>query len=96
MWFCLISGVFKMTCFEWRKVLCNSYVTHLCVREKKINTTNDVNEENRIKVTYVEREKETDDVGIICVIIYDDLALKAWTQRRERAERESSERARGG
>ena len=58
----------------------------LCVREKKINTTNDVNEENRIKVTYVEREKETDDVGIICVIIYDDLALKAWTQRRERRE----------
>ena len=29
------------------------------------------------------RERER-DVGIICVIIYDDLALKAWTQRRER------------
>ena len=33
-----------------------------------------------------ERERERErDVGIICVIIYDDLALKAWTQReRER------------
>ena len=30
------------------------------------------------------RERERDVVGIICVIIYDDLALKAWTQRRER------------
>ena len=30
-----------------------------------------------------ERERER-DVGIICVIIDDDLALKAWTQRRER------------
>ena len=29
------------------------------------------------------RERER-DVGIICVIIYDDLALEAWTQRRER------------
>ena len=30
------------------------------------------------------------DVGIICVIIYDDLPLKAWTQRREgERERES-------
>ena len=28
-------------------------------------------------------------VGIICVIIYDDLALEAWTQRGER-ERENS------
>ena len=28
-----------------------------------------------------ERERERErDVGIICVIIYDDLALKAWTQ----------------
>ena len=30
-----------------------------------------------------EKERER-DVGIICVIIYDDLALEAWTQRRER------------
>ena len=29
------------------------------------------------------QERDT-DVGIICVIIYDDLALEAWTQRRER------------
>ena len=36
--------------------------------------------------TLREKERERDvDVGIICVIIYDDLALKAWTQReRER------------
>ena len=32
--------------------------------------------------THIQRER---DVGIICVIIYDDLALEAWTQReRER------------
>ena len=36
----------------------------------------------------MERER---DVGIICVIIYDDLALEVWTQRRER-ERERVER----
>ena len=31
------------------------------------------------------RERERDvDVGIICVRIYDDLALEAWTQRKER------------
>ena len=37
-----------------------------------------------------ERAIRERDVGIICVIIYDDLALKAWTQRRERErERES-------
>ena len=30
-----------------------------------------------------ERERER-DVGIICVKIYDDLALEAWTQRGER------------
>ena len=30
-----------------------------------------------------ERERER-DVGIICVITYDDLALEAWTQRGER------------
>ena len=30
--------------------------------------------------THTQRER---DVGIICVIIYDDLALEAWTQRRE-------------
>ena len=37
------------------------------------------------------RERERDvDVGIICVRIYDDLALEAWTQRKERErERES-------
>ena len=29
-------------------------------------------------------EKRERDVGIICVIIYDDLALEVWTQRRER------------
>ena len=28
------------------------------------------------------------DVGIICVIIYDDLALEAWTQRKREKERE--------
>ena len=27
---------------------------------------------------------EESDVGIICVIIYDDLALEAWTQSTER------------
>ena len=32
-----------------------------------------------------ERKKERErDVGIICVIIHDDLALEAWTQERER------------
>ena len=31
------------------------------------------------------REK---DVGIICVIIYDDLALEAWTQSGRQKERE--------
>ena len=37
-----------------------------------------------------EREREIDvDVGIICVIIYDDLALKAWTQRERKREREN-------
>ena len=30
----------------------------------------------------VERERER-DVGIICVKIYDDLALEAWTQRED-------------
>ena len=29
------------------------------------------------------------DVGIICVIIYDDLALEAWTQKCRERERES-------
>ena len=29
------------------------------------------------------------DVGIICVIVYDDLALKAWTQREREREIES-------
>ena len=33
--------------------------------------------------THRERERER-NVGIICVIIYDDLALEAWTQREER------------
>ena len=33
---------------------------------------------------YVRKRKRERDVGIICVIIYDDLALEAWTQRRER------------
>ena len=33
---------------------------------------------------YILRER---DVGIICVVIYDDLALEAWTQRRERERR---------
>ena len=28
------------------------------------------------------------DVGIICVIIYDDLALEAWTQREREKQRE--------
>ena len=28
------------------------------------------------------------DVGIICVIIYDDLALEAWTQIKGKRERE--------
>ena len=40
-----------------------------------------------------ERERGERDVGIICVIIYDDLPLKAWTQRRER-ERERKVRKR--
>ena len=31
--------------------------------------------------------KEEEDVGIICVIIYDDLALEAWTQKGRRRER---------
>ena len=31
--------------------------------------------------THTKRER---DVGIICVKIYDDLALKAWTQKREK------------
>ena len=44
---------------------------------------------------HVKRErKERRDVGIICVIIYDDLALKAWTQRR-RGERERERKKRG-
>ena len=35
-------------------------------------------------VFYKERNREQErDVGIICVITYDDLALEAWTQRRE-------------
>ena len=38
-----------------------------------------------------ERERER-DVGIICVIIYDGLALKAWTQRRERERERAKER----
>ena len=38
------------------------------------------------------RERERDVVGIICVIIYDDLALKAWTQRRERERERERER----
>ena len=33
-----------------------------------------------------ERERER-DVGIICVIIYDDLALEAWTQSERERER---------
>ena len=41
------------------------------------------NKEHRVKARMRERERER-DVGIICVIIYDDLALKAWTQRGER------------
>ena len=42
-----------------------------------------------------EGEKEAErerDVGIICVIIYDDLALKAWTQRERERESERVER----
>ena len=38
------------------------------------------NKEHRVKREW-ERER---DVGIICVITYDDLALEAWTPRRER------------
>ena len=37
-----------------------------------------------------------EDVGIICVKRYDDLALEAWTQRRERESRERRKRAREG
>ena len=36
-----------------------------------------------------ERRKER-DVGIICVIIYDDLALKAWTQKEGEGDRENN------
>ena len=40
-----------------------------------------------------ERKRERDvDVGIICVIIYDDLALEAWTQRGERQRKRTKER----
>ena len=35
-----------------------------------------------------DRKKREKDVGIICVIIYDDLALEAWTQRERERERE--------
>ena len=34
------------------------------------------------------KSKRERDVGIICVIIYDDLALEAWTQRKRERERE--------
>ena len=30
------------------------------------------------------KRREERDVGITCVIIYDDLALEAWTQRGKR------------
>ena len=39
-------------------------------------------------------EKRERDVGIICVIIYDDLALKAWTQSEPKRERERDVRDR--
>ena len=35
--------------------------------------------------------EEERDVGIICVIIYDDLALEAWTQRKKRERRRGEE-----
>ena len=38
--------------------------------------------------------EEERDVGIICVIIYDDLALEAWTQRKEREREKTRERSR--
>ena len=41
-----------------------------------------------------ERERGERDVGIICVIIYDDLALEAWTQREREERREAEERGR--
>ena len=36
--------------------------------------------------------KEGEDVGIICVIIYDDLALEAWTHGERESEREKRPR----
>ena len=35
------------------------------------------------------------DVGIICVKIYDDLALQAWTQRERNKERRSVQESMG-
>ena len=42
------------------------------------------------------KERGRDVVGIICVIIYDDLALEAWTQSergREFCERDNEDKA---
>ena len=51
------------------------------VETKKLEETCGVCACVRVRVHMHEKER---DVGIICVIIYDDLALEAWTQRKER------------
>ena len=46
--------------------------------------------ENRASIikNATQRERERDDVDIICVKIYDDLTLEAWTQGEKERERE--------
>ena len=39
-----------------------------------------------------EKARERRDVGILCVITYDDLAPEAWTQSTERERERESER----
>ena len=45
------------------------------------------------EVSQKDKQRER-DVGIICVIIYDDLALEAWTQRDKRERKRKRERER--